>query len=488
MKINYKIKLSILTLISIVWIINTRMNAQESNILYFMGGIPQSYMLNPAHMPVCNFYMGLPVASLTQVNFENSTLSLSNVLEYNETTQQTITFLHPDADIDDFLKNFKNSNHISFDVSDVILAFGFRAKKSYISFDITGKSTARFSYPGDLVDLMLTGNENGEEFDLSGFGINATSYIETGVRYAREISRNLTLGARVKIITGLVNISTRKPDITLSTGLEEWDFNSEMELNMSVPGLNTSQMELGEVTLEYLMDTLDFEDPSTSELTKMGSNFGLGLDLGAVYWPIENVAISASIIDLGFIKWKNNPWNLTQTGSITFDGLRVENGFEVDSFGTQLLDSIKQDFIFNSSLKPYTSYLTGKLYVGGQYFFDERSSVGLLSKTEFYKGKLREQLTLSLNLYPVNFFAASFSYSIMNNTFNNFGIGMSFKPGPFHFYYIIDNLPLPLAKEKSTGLHILPHKTRAFNIRFGFNFMIGCNQDRKKEKDKPLFF
>ena len=102
-----------------------------------------------------------------------------------------------------------------------------------------------------------------------------------------------------------------------------------------------------------------------------------------------------------------------------------------------------------------------------------------------FKGRLREQLTISANFYPIKEIAGSLSWSIMNRTFNNFGIGLSFNPGPFNLYIISDNIPLTFAVEQSSGAPI-PYKARTANIRFGINFVFGCHKEKKKLKDLPL--
>ncbi len=78
--------------------------AQQSNILYYMPGVPQTHLLNPATQPRCSFYLGLPLASPLQLNVENSAFSINDVVWFDG--DSTITFMHPDADQDGFLKNF----------------------------------------------------------------------------------------------------------------------------------------------------------------------------------------------------------------------------------------------------------------------------------------------------------------------------------------------------------------------------------------------
>jgi hypothetical protein len=128
-----------------------------------------------------------------------------------------------------------------------------------------------------------------------------------------------------------------------------------------------------------------------------------------------------------------------------------------------------------------------KLYVGGSYQIIDQIGIGILSRTEYYKKRLREQLTLSANFSPLKFLSFSLSYTIMNNTYNNFGFGFSSRLGPFNLYMISDNIPLAYAVEQSSQM-IIPYRAKVLNLRIGLNLAFGCGKVRKDLRDLPLIY
>jgi hypothetical protein len=57
----------------------------------------------------------------------------------------------------------------------------------------------------------------------------------------------------------------------------------------------------------------------------------------------------------------------------------------------------------------------------------------------------------------------SANYTYRNYSFNNLGVGMSVKAGPFQFYLLNDNLPVLF----------MPDKLRFLNLQAGINFRFG---------------
>ncbi len=477
----------------LVWF-SAGLKAQQSNVLYYMRGVPQSHLLNPATQPRCGFYLGLPGVSPLQVNAENSAFSLSDILWDNG--DSTITFMHPEGDKDQFLDNFGKANYVSADVSTSIASYGFRSEDMYFSYDITQRVLTRFSYPGDLIRLVLEGNEEDEEFDLSSLGVSAMTFTEFSMGVSHALNDMITIGYRGKMLFGLANVETKKSDILLTTSVDNWTIESKYDLNVSVPGLTIPR----DLDGHFDPDNMDIADnlQTSDYISAITGNFGLGLDLGIHVKPIEDLTLSASILDLGYIRWKSYTYNLVQDTRFVFDpevsfeqsdtGVVVKFWGETD-FGEALLDSIENSFVDNNeeTETAYTTYLPPKLYLGVKYDIIDQISVSLLSKSEIYKGRLRQQLSFSANFYPLHMVSATLNYTIMNRTFNNFGVGLALKAGPFNLYIISDNIPLVYAREINENI-IIPHKARTVNFRIGLNLVFACQKDKRKYGDLPLFF
>ncbi len=453
--------------------------AQHSNILYFMDGVPQSYLVNPANQPRCNLYIGIPVISPFQVFLGSSSFNVSDIMWYEN--DSTRFFYNTLESQEDFLNKLGKNNFISAEASTNIFSFGFKSGELYYTYDLTERVTFRGYYPGDLFRLFLQGNERGDEFDMSSIGAEAIAFLELAAGVTHSVNDQLKLGYRGKILLGHANISSRRTNLKLLTD-DVWTIRSKFDINATLPAViiprdASGNFQFGEIEIQ--------EDLSTSDYIKIATgNKGFAVDLGLLYTPMDNLTLSASLLDVGFIRWRNYTYNMSQDVEYIYDGIEF-NYSRRDSIFNDFVDTLKNTFVLNNvnGEDPYTSFLGAKLYVGGKYQIIEEISVGLLSRTEIFKGQIREQLTLSANFYPIKEIAASLSYSIMYRSFNNFGIGLSFKPGPFNIYIITDNIPFTFAVDQSSGAPI-PYKTRALNLRFGFNLVFGC--DKQKVKDQPL--
>jgi hypothetical protein len=459
------------------------LKGQQSTTMYHMFGVPQSHTMNPAFQPRCGFYLGFPGISPLAVNFDNSALKLEEIVWYDNALDSLITFLHPKADINDFLNNFKHTSYFHNEVVTHIGSFGWRKEDWFYSVGIAQKASLKFGYPGDLMNFLLTGNEDGEVFDLSGFGFDATGYLEISLGMSKKINPDLSFGARAKYLLGEANISLAKTNATVDTHLKYWEVNAEFEGRLNIPFL---EVPVVDNKFDFENREMDDDFAPADVINSVFRNPGIALDLGVEYQPMNNVYLSASIIDLGFIHWGGNPYKMEQSGSFLFEGVDVFYEDDSVSIGEAYLDTLNQKLTYTPSRDPYTTMLNSKVLLGGKYMPTEKIALGVLSRSEIIRGRIRQKLTLSANFYPIKAFSASFSYSMMNYTYNNFGFGSSVKLGPLNLYMISDLIPMPwqLATEQTTDLPIIPHKATAFNFRIGLNLIFGCRAARPK--DLPL--
>ncbi len=455
-------------------------SGQESNTLYYMKGVPQSYHLNPATQSGCSGFLGFPVASPFQFYVENSGFSLEDIIF--PLGDSLVTFMHPEADKDDFFKGLSPVNNIQLFASTNLLSFGIRKGDIFYTFDLSEKVNSRFSYNDDLFDLLLNGNERGDRFNFTNTGVDVTSYFEWANGMSRIVNDRLTVGSRLKLIFGHANVSTKNKDISLETD-EDWTVNSKTEVRISMPGLDIPIDENGAFSMEDVKFDSVF-DPFEMVQTAFG-NVGLGLDLGMHYALSDKFTLSGSIIDLAGIRWSANTYNIKQDASYVYRGIEIVPGDStvMDNF----LDSLEATFSFTADQQPYYTMLPVKLYVGGSYQIIDQIGIGILSRTEYYKKRLREQVTLSANFSPLKILSFSFSYSIMNNTYNNFGFGFSSRLGPFNLYMISDNIPTAYAVEQESQM-IIPYRARVLNLRVGLNLAFGCGKVRKDLRDLPLIY
>ena len=459
----------------------------QSNTMYYMHGVPQSYYLNPATRPQCNLYLGFPGISPLQLNFGNSGFSPTDILYSNSRGDSVIHPLYSTSELDKFMNKLNKVEFISFDGAFNFASFGFSVGDLYFSFDGTVKAIERFSYPKDLIDLILTGNTNNQTFDFTSLNIEFLNYIEYGLNVSYQVNNQLRIGARPKLLNGLATLVTQGNDITIETATDEWHINTQVDAKLAVSGLNIAVDEDGIIDFENVeFDSTIIDDPG-SNWNKVLKNKGFAIDLGAHYKFNELIEVSASLLDVGFIKWKNNTNVISQNGTYTFNGYVVDNSDTVEWQET-LLDTLKESFKVTGTADPFTTPLHPKLFVAGHYNLMPGFDVGILSRTDFEKKKVSQDLVLLANWHPIKALSVSGSYSFLKKGHRAIGLGMGLKLGYGNLYYILDYIPLAYDVVISDGNEFpVPVGMYNFNFRFGLNLVFGCNKEKKLRKDKPLF-
>ena len=430
--------------------------AQESNTLYFMHDIHQSNLLNPAIQNRCKLFIGLPALSSIYFNFSTG-VSYNDIFTKNSVTNKY------DPDIDKLITKLHTTNYLSANINLNLISLGYKYKDDYyFTFDVSEKASIRGGIPKDLFRILWQGNTpfEGGRANFDNLGVDVSYYHELALGVSKKMS-DITVGVRGKMLMGIANI-TSKTNIGLLSDASTFNlkFNSDILINTSGP-ITISQNQ------DSTIKTPEFnENESITDILLNTKNLGMALDAGVIYNMNDYISLSASVIDLGFIRWKSNLHNISQTGSFTYTGPDLS---DTTNYISQLMDSIK------NSLKPdpithtsYTSRLTTKIYFGGTYKLNKMLSFGVLSRSEISPIRITQAFTLSANTNLLKFLSTTVSYTINDNGFDNIGFGLGIKGGPLQFYLVSDNLPIWL------------QNTNNLDLRFGFNLLFGC---KKKKED-----
>lgn len=460
-------------------------HSQHSSTMYHLKGIvPQNYLMNPSLQPDCGFHIGFP--GVAPVDFKiGLPFSLNDIMFYDRELDSTITFLHPGANKEIFKSRIRKNNYIHSEMSTGLASWGFRTDDVYLSFDIRQKGFFHVNIPGDFLKFILELNEDGEDFNFSRIDISTRVYNEYSMGASKQFFNNLTLGIRGKLLFGIADISMRNSGMNLHTDKDLWTINTDFALNANIPFAEVPVNEDG----NFALDSIDFEDNLTvMDIVGTGlfNNFGLAMDMGVTFEPTERFHLSASIVDLGYINWNNNTFNITQNTSFEFDGVSVDS-IGSEKFSENLVDSVKSNFDFIESNNAYNTFLPSRVYLGAEFMVTPAFGVGFMSMSEMYRKKVRQEFTISTNFNPGKALSISVSYSYLNYSFNNLGFGMSSKLGPFNMYLVFDNLPLVMAREVNDN-YLIPHKTKDFNLKLGMNLVLGCNKEKRLMKDKPMIY
>lgn len=448
--------------------LSSALRAQQYNTLYGMKGIPQSLYSNPALQPHAGFYLGMPGASSIYTAFNNSGFAPQDVLKKR-----------PDGTlyIDDqgMLNALNTKNFIQADFQHELLAFGFRSKKDYYSFNISTKTAGRFDYPKDFMLLMVNGNDYFQENDLptnlNGLKINAQAYTELGMGYSRHWTESLTAGFRAKILLGHATMGLAKSNLQLITNPETYELQikADLLLNKSFP-FELQPLDSLE-NKEFNSDDMDWLDFATST-----QNMGMAFDIGAHYKITERFSLGFSLLDWGHINWKRDVENFAATGTFDFKGFDFNDFFKEDSDAfDNLLDSIRDIFDIQETRSTFKTKIPAKVFLSGHYELSKRHSLGLLARAEFSDGPLRRSFTASYHAQPLRSFGYTLAWSVIENNYSNMGLGFHINIGPLQFYLVGDNLWPALR----------PHTMQTATVHLGLNWVAAYRE--KKDLTTPSF-
>ncbi|MDR0363826.1 MAG: DUF5723 family protein [Bacteroidales bacterium] len=458
-----KIKSLCIIALLVIGLFPTLKAQQSVNTLYFIKNNPLRHELNPSFQPLSNFYLSL--GGNSQFGFYNNSLALKDMVHKNNQGEY-IFFFHPDGDKNKFYNALENNTLINLNTQSNLFGFGFRTGPSYWTFDASLKSEGNITIPKGLMSLLLYGTQEQDKmnnFNLGSLGMGMSIYGEFALDYSRKINDRWTVGGRAKFLYGIAKFSMINNDLQFSAG----NILADGIIYIALPG---------NLYISENLDSINYEMPKNIGESLKPKGLGSAIDLGAEFKIMDQLTLSAAIIDIGFIRWKNNAQNISYKTIISNLG---------DSDSEHLFDSIqwsKEGTDIKKTMGAFNSWLAPKLHLGMEYAFaSNKLSLGLLSKTTVYYKRFYEELTASFNACPINWFNFSLSYSILNGRVSTLGAGIGLRTGSFYWLLAADYVPLQYQYVDYKNLSIpVPYNSKAFNCAIGCNIVIG----NKKKSNK----
>lgn len=450
-------------------------NAQFLRTSYFMEGTHYRQQLNPALTPTKG-YFNLPVIGAVNATVGSTSLGYQDIIDIIDDGDDFYT--KPD-----FMNRLKDNNKLNVNFSTEILSAGWYKGKNFWSFNIGLRTDIGANLTKNMftfLNEMETVEENwrNSNYDISGQQLNINAYTEIGLGLSRQINSRLTVGARVKALLGIGNMELKLNRVAMSANLpsdqqiNQWQesywnsmtpsqaaqaaqelkdkFNNYhanltvgAELKSSFKGLELQEEE----GKDYVTD-FDFDSG------KLGiAGYGFGIDLGASYKILDNLTVSASVLDLGFISWSKsstkiasaNPDPIDIKGSTYANMVDPNNPNTVMNAVNQLQNDAQgyMDRVTNGDVLDYDmlqlevsdakesrkSRLASTLVLGAEYgFFNNKLAVGVLSTTRFVQPDALTELTFSANYRPKSWFNVALSYSAIQSAGKSFGLGLKLGP------------------------------------------------------------
>ncbi|MDR1593886.1 MAG: DUF5723 family protein [Prevotellaceae bacterium] len=432
--------------------------AQQNMTLYQMHDVTQSNFLNPSVAADCKWNVGFPVLG-------NFSFATGLPISYNDlgAGQEYI-------ESDKILSTIKKKNIISSNINLNILTIGYRSGDLYYQFTMNEKVASKLMIPNTLVEFALKGNAPYLGKTISaGVALSLSYYREYGFNVAYDFGDNLWLGARAKLLFGRIGANSTNNTLSFYTDPNTYalDLTSDLFIHASAPG--TMEIDPSDGTVSSYEPEFEVKHFLFNPV-----NVGGAIDLG-VNKTLENgVKISASILNIGIIKWNTNTHQLYQKSTVHHAGATSGYGSWSD-----LTDELKSSINFNYTAGgAFSQWLSPEIMAGASYPVIDYMRAGLTGYAGISSAGIPWALTATALTDNTSHVFGALSYTVTNSSFVNIGAGLGVRLGPFNIHAMTDNL--------LAFFNPVAHKYTSF--QFGINFIFGCGDgdSRKSSKYKSI--
>jgi hypothetical protein len=425
--------------------------------------VPQAQQLNPAFAPGAKVVVGLPVLSSTRLNLDAGPLSFNNI--FTATSEDILS-----VDFDKVAGQLKNRNNLSVNADVQLFFLGLNFGRNHFSLGVNERVNSWMVYSKDLAQLAIYGNGDertfGRDIVLDDLFLNQNMYHEIALGYGRDISDKLSVGARIKVLFGVLNAQTEDLGGYFRTDNDSIHItNSSFALRYAGHGLFEEDAD----PLSMVQNTLPFSNKNT----------GLAADIGVHYRITNRMSVSASVLDLGYINWKED------TRSYEFDNVTYSfKGFDLldmvsnsdpdNDFIDNELDSLENLFTPGETEGiAYRSSLVTNFYTGFDFALADRHHVGANVFGRVANGSVTPEFGAYYNLEIGRIVNAVVNGSFRNGKLSSVGAGLSVNLGPVQIY----------GTTETVMAHFNPKAASMVDARVGINLTFGR---KSKEKNKPL--
>ncbi len=254
---------------------------------------------------------------------------------------ELVTGLHPSVSTYDFISSLKDLNQKQSHVNYSLFAYGFRTKNAFHTVEISARGMYGAAVPKEFFRFLKQGGE--EVYSFAGTRLQGQLYAELAYGYSRKIGDKLSFGVRPKLLLGLYAADYKFTRFNIHMTGEGYQMNIETALDLTN---RSGKMETSE---EGYLQLLKWQ---AKDKWRLPSGVGLALDLGLLWEPVDGLALSLSLTDLGGLFWhygnagtSKGDANITLVNDLNYEDINFKGLVEqVKILGEKLLQPI--------SLKP----------------------------------------------------------------------------------------------------------------------------------------
>lgn len=426
--------------------------AQTPRNGYFSENLPMRHNLNPAFAPEYD-YVAIPAIGGISAGM-NSNVGADNFLF--KKNGEVVTGLHSSVGSDEFLSGLKSRNYMEVNSGVSVVSLGFKALGGFNTIGINVKSATSAALPYELFEFAKIGQVNGAptSYNIKDTRVQSSNYLELAFGHSRNLGERFRIGAKVKYIAGVAYADARIDAIDVAMSADKWSVREQGEM-FTTDAIDIQYKPNGEI-----------DDISKGSFGVAGN--GLGFDFGASYKLLDNLVLSASLTDVGFVAWKGSNASV-DPDEFVYDGFHhlvaekdPDGSSALSREGDQLEEDLRKLVRFqNETGASRTQSLQTMLNLAGEYsILNDKIGFGLLWSTRLGTPRKWTEVMASANFRPVQWFNATVNFST-SNLGHSLGALINFCPKGFNFFFGSDYIPFKYSKEG------IPLSTAKFNVVLG---------------------
>ncbi|WP_372774428.1 DUF5723 family protein [Mangrovibacterium sp.] len=410
----------------------TRQIVAQSNIVFYH---TENFYNAAAYNPAAlvhqkDFTLNVFPLSGTGISFNNrdaidKLVQITFTDKYTDKTQEVFRSI---------IKKDLSYNHVEFD----LLNFGINTPNGSFNFHVKEKAYAFMRY-GSQFSRFLADTVQSETLALNqeqSFPTEAAHLREYSVGYASELVKNkLTFGVRAKLYLGKSFLSSSASGMMIE---QEGNFfaKSYGDVFLSVPATDDSQN--GTISEINVMN-----GKSIADYVLNTGNTGVGLDLGITYKINPQVEFTASILDLGSIKWKKYLYQLNfDDGLYQIENVHLDpntNELIKETSEVNLIDDIAALYTISNTKTSHQTQLPTTLLAGLNYKFSPEWSIGVVNRTLLIKNMGYNSFAALANYRKSENLTLIGGIGFYDSTLKNIPLGLTYQWRAAQFFLGTDN-------------------------------------------------
>jgi hypothetical protein len=391
--------------------------AQHHLSTYNLQSVPQAFRLQPGRMPQADFYITALPTGFTSLNLRKRGFELSALETLLEDPVgmdgEEGSFF--DLDFSPVIAGLSPENDLQMDFQTHWLSLGFRASRNFFHLEANEHINASIRMPRALFELFNDLDfdnplNNSGSYNLGSLGAELNHFRSYGLGYTRQINPSLSVGFKVSLLQGIGSIFTENNQFSIVNNTDSLSLRISGNIGVSTSGFS---------------DQTNYFNPK--------GNRGVALDFGLNYLPSEKLELSASLLNIGQIRWSRD---------LSFEGIyAADYQFPTDDpdafeseFG-RFLDSLSSEA--GASPTPYLTRLPAMGYLNANYYFGKQTALNLTLNPRFHNNQVDLAYALGLHTRIRKILQLSLNYAIIQGNrleAGMLGAGLSLNLGPLQFF------------------------------------------------------